>query len=234
MHIPNGFLSDPVCVATTAAAAAAYGAGFCQARRSLDQQKCESLAVASAAIFAAQMINFTIDHGTSGHLIGAGAVAILLGPYAAMLAMGIVLAAQAVLFGDGSIATWGANMLSMGIAAPWTAWAVSRILAPSNRSMSGTIVVASVAGFASVMTAASVCSLELAGGGAAALGDVLPAMLQAHLLVGLSEALLTAAVVVLVTSQTTRTTAELSNRLAAGRGGKDSPPVRLRSSCWPP
>ena len=127
MHIPNGFLSDPVCVATTAAAAAAYGAGFYQARRSLDRQKCESLAVASAAIFAAQMINFTIDHGTSGHLIGAGAVAILLGPYAAMLAMGVVLAAQAVLFGDGSIATWGANMLSMGIAAPWTAWAVSRI-----------------------------------------------------------------------------------------------------------
>ncbi len=95
-------------------------------------------------------------------------------------------------------------MLSMGIAAPWTAWAVSRIAARSNRRAATTIPIAAVAGFASVMAAAGVCSLELAAAGKAALGDVLPAMLGAHLLVGVSEALLTAALVAAVTRGSTR------------------------------
>ncbi len=128
MHIPNGYLSDPICAATTLAAAAGYGAGLWQARRAISTGSCRSLALAGAAIFAAQMINFPVDHGTSGHLVGAAAAAILLGPWAATLVMGVVLAAQAVLFGDGACATWGANMLTMGIAAPWTAWAVASAL----------------------------------------------------------------------------------------------------------
>jgi cobalt/nickel transport system permease protein len=201
MHIPGGFLSDPVCAITSAASAAACGASLWRARRSLDARGCQSLAAAGAVIFAAQMINFPVDHGTSGHLLAAGAVAIVLGPLSATLAMGVVLAVQAALLGDGGFSTWGANLLSMGIAAPWTAWAISRAVTRRGGSSKAIVAVAALGGFASVLAAASVCSLELAAAGTAALGDVLPAMLQSHLYVGLSEALLTAALVAAIRSR---------------------------------
>ncbi len=233
MHIPNGFLSDPVCAITTAASAAACGAGLWHARRTLDSCGCQSLAAAGTAIFAAQMINFPVDHGTAGHLIGAGAVAIVLGPWAATLAMGVVLAVQAALFADGTLATWGANMLSMGIVAPWTAWAISRAVTRGRTSPATIIAAAALGGFASVLAAAAVCSLELSAAGAAALGDVLPAMLQAHLAVGLSEALLTAAVVAAIGSRSSLPlTPDRVSRSAARRCFAASAAVALLLAPW--
>jgi cobalt/nickel transport system permease protein len=200
MHIPGGFLTNPVCALTTATAAAAVGTSVWQMRRSFDARSARPLAATGAAIFAAQMLNFPIASGTSGHLVGAAAAAIVLGPWAATLAMAVVLATQATLFGDGSLATLGANLLSMGIVAPWTAWGVYRCVIRETESSASNgqrslLVGSTLAGFVSILAAATVCSLELAAAGKVALGDVLPAMLQTHLAVALSEALLTVGIV---------------------------------------
>jgi cobalt/nickel transport system permease protein len=218
MHIPNGFLSDPVCAITTAASAAACGAGIWRVRRTFVGRDCESLAAAGAAIFAAQMINFPIDHGTSGHLLAAAATALVLGPWTATLAIGLVLAVQATLFGDGSLTTWGANLLAMGIVAPWSAWAVSRLAACAAPSRTGNLLGAAAGAWVSVVAAAGACSLLLAAAGRAPLADVLPAMLQAHFAVGLSEALLTVALVAAIGARSRLPLASASlGRLAARR-----------------
>ncbi|MEM3356827.1 MAG: energy-coupling factor ABC transporter permease, partial [Candidatus Bathyarchaeia archaeon] len=78
-------------------------------------KKQKPLAISSAFVFAAQMINFPITFGTSGHLVGGTFLAVLLGPYAAMLSMTIVLLMQAVFFADGGILAFGMNAFNMAI-----------------------------------------------------------------------------------------------------------------------
>ena len=77
--------------------------------------KALSIAATGALIFAAQMVNFPIATGTSGHLLGGALSGMLLGPWAGLLAMTAVLAVQAVVFGDGGILALGANVLNMGV-----------------------------------------------------------------------------------------------------------------------
>src|SRR5437870_3113515 len=113
MHIPDGYLTDPVCALTGATAAAALGVSIAGIRRARDSNSCQWMAVTGAGVFAAQMINFPIDHGTSGHVLGAALAAIVLGPWAAMATMTLVLVAQCCLFGDGGLTALGANALNM-------------------------------------------------------------------------------------------------------------------------
>ena len=113
MHIPDGLLSMPVIVVTYAImiAVVVYSA---KKLKNLPENKIPLLGLFAAGIFAAQMVNFPIIGGVSGHLLGATLVAILLGPYAAVLVMTAVLIIQTLLFGDGGITALGANILNMG------------------------------------------------------------------------------------------------------------------------
>ena len=86
------------------------------------------MAVVGAGVFAAQMVNVPVDHGTSGHMLGAAAAAILLGPWAGMLTMAVVLAAQSLLFGDGGSTALGANTLNMAVVATLTAATVNQFV----------------------------------------------------------------------------------------------------------
>jgi cobalt/nickel transport system permease protein len=210
MHIPGGLLSDAVCAATTVASSTALGLGFWKARRGDVGYDGRSLAAVGALVFAAQMVNFPVDHGTSGHLIGAALATALLGPWGAMWAMASVVATQAVVFGDGGISALGANLLTMAVTAPWMAWLAYRGLAqcgladrePRASTGSGREALAwGLASAVSVLVAAMVCSLVLAWGGAASATQVLPAMLLAHLPVALVEGGVTAAVVLIVASR---------------------------------
>src|SRR5689334_5205213 len=102
MHIPNGYLTDPVCAASTAASLAALGIGLAKVRNA-DQKAPYGPALMAATgggIFAAQMLNVPVASGTSGHLIGAALAAILLGPWRGMLTMTVVLCVQCFVFGD--------------------------------------------------------------------------------------------------------------------------------------
>jgi cobalt/nickel transport system permease protein len=198
MHIPNGFLSDPVCALSAATSSAAIATGFWQVRRGEDRASAQSLAGVAGLVFAVQMVNFPIDHGTSGHLIGAALATMLLGPWSAMLAMASVVATQAVVFADGGFGSLGANLLSMAVVAPWAAWLGHRCLARSAPAFGGGAMAWGLAAAVSVVAAAVVCSLLLAAGGAGPIATIMPAMLWAHLPVGLVEGLATAAAVLLV------------------------------------
>ena len=116
MHIPDGFLSPEVAGATGGRRPSPPSATACGARSAtLDERRVPLLGVTGAFIFAAQMLNFPVAGGTSGHFLGAALAAILLGPWLACLTMAVVLSLQAFVFADGGITALGANILNMGV-----------------------------------------------------------------------------------------------------------------------
>lgn len=197
MHIPNGFLSDPVCTVSTAASLAALGVGFARARQSDNSRSAAIMAATGAGIFAAQMVNFPIQVGTSGHVLGAALAAIVLGPWRGMLTLAVVLAVQCFVFGDGGASTLGANVLNMAVAGTLTAWALYTPITRRVAGARGQLLGAAVAAFGSVLASATLCSLELAASGTYPLAEVFSAMIGVHAVIGLSEAMITVAILAL-------------------------------------
>jgi cobalt/nickel transport system permease protein len=115
VHIPDGFLSTPVWAALDAAAAPAVGLIARRAQRGFDDAKAPLLGVMGAFVFAAQMINFPVGPGTSGHLVGGALLAYTLGPAAAGIVMTAIVAIQALVFQDGGILALGANVMNMAV-----------------------------------------------------------------------------------------------------------------------
>ena len=115
MHIPDGFLTTEVALACAVPAAVAVGIGLKRANVELDERRVPLLGVTAAFVFAAQMLNFPVAGGTSGHFLGAALAAILLGPWLACLVLAVVLGVQAFVFADGGITALGANVLNMGV-----------------------------------------------------------------------------------------------------------------------
>lgn len=191
MHIPDGFIDAPVSVAAAAVAAGAVALSLRGARRELTQTSVPMAGLTAVFVFAAQMVNFPVGPGTSGHLIGAALAAILVGPHVAVLAMTMVLVVQALAFADGGLSALGLNVLNLAVVAPWVAWAVfvaaRKWLFPA----------AVAAGFVSTVAAAGAFAAEFALGGTEALspGTVTVAMLGVHAVIGLAEGLITALVV---------------------------------------
>lgn len=116
MHIPDGFLATPVWIGLDAVCLPAIGYAARRARRELEETRVPLLGVMGAFVFAAQMINFPVGAGTSGHLVGGALLAITLGPAAATVVMTAVLAIQAFVFQDGGVLALGANVLNMAFA----------------------------------------------------------------------------------------------------------------------
>jgi cobalt/nickel transport system permease protein len=159
------------------------------------------MGVLAAFIFAAQMLNFPVVGGTSGHLIGAALAAILLGPWAAILTMTTVVAVQALLFQDGGLLALGANITNMAIVASLVAYGVYRgvqLLAGGRRW--GVVVGGFVSAWASVVISAVAAAMQLAFSGTSPIGIALPAMAGVHMLTGVGEGLITAAALALVTT----------------------------------
>lgn len=202
MHIPNGFLSDPVCTATTLASFTALGMGVARIRQTIDTPSSTPvpahssalLAATGAGVFAAQMVNFPIGDGTSGHVVGAALAAILLGPWRGMLTMAVVLAVQCLVFGDGGLSTLGANVLNMAVVGTLSATGLNGFVRRRVLGTSGQLLGAALASFGSVLASATVCSLELAASGTYALGNVMSAMISVHVWIALGEAVATVAV----------------------------------------
>lgn len=191
LHIPDGFLHSLVAIACWLIALPVLGMAVANTRRDLDERLVPLAGIMAAFIFAAQMLNFPVAGGTSGHFIGAALAFIVLGPWLGLLAMTAVIAVQALLFQDGGLLAMGANILVMGIVPGFTAWAVYRL--GRGRSARVRTVTAAAAAWLSVMMAALVTSLLLAFSGASALAIVLPAMLGVHALISIGEALITIA-----------------------------------------
>jgi cobalt/nickel transport system permease protein len=116
VHIPDGFLTTPVWAALDALALPAAGFAARRAQRGFDESKAPLLGVMGAFVFAAQMINFPVGVGTSGHLVGGALLACTLGPAAASVVMTAILVIQSLLFQDGGVLALGANVLNMAVA----------------------------------------------------------------------------------------------------------------------
>ncbi|MFA5309308.1 MAG: energy-coupling factor ABC transporter permease [Dehalococcoidales bacterium] len=194
MHIPDGFLN--VATVATGYAVSAGGIGYAvkEANKNLKEKQVPLMGVLAAFIFAAQMLNFPIAGGTSGHLIGATLAAILLGPWAAVLIMSCVLIAQCLIFQDGGLLALGVNILNMGIVAPFCGYYIYKLTAlVLGDSRKGRLIGGFVGAWASVLLAALACAIELGVSGVSPWGVVLPAMTGVHALIGLGEGLITTA-----------------------------------------
>ncbi len=157
------------------------------------------MGVLAAFIFAAQMLNFPIAGGTSGHFLGAALAAILRGPWASVLIMSCVLIAQCLIFQDGGLLALGANILNMGIVGSFSGYYIYRfvtLLLGNGRR--GRLIGGSLGAWSSVFLAAIACAIELAVSGVSPMRVDLQAMAGVHALIGIGEGLVTGAVLSLV------------------------------------
>ena len=196
MHIPDGFLSNEVAVAVAVPAIAAVGYGLRRAEVDLDDRRVPLLGVTAAFVFAAQMLNFPVAGGTSGHFLGATLAAVLLGPWLACLVIAVVIAVQAFAFADGGISALGANVLNMGVLGALLAGLVVAAAMKAVPHMRVAFLsVVGVVSWLAVMMGAAATSVELAMSDTIPLGTSLPAMLGVHALIGVGEAIITVAAV---------------------------------------
>lgn len=190
LHIPDGFLSTAVALVFWLITIAFVSIAARRVQQDFDERLAPLMGILAAFIFAAQMINFPVAGGTSGHLLGGALAAIILGPWAAILVMTAVIGAQAILFQDGGLLVMGANIFNMGILTALIGFGLYRSAA--GRSRRTKLVVAAVAAWLTVMAGALSTSLQLWLSGTSTLNIVMPAMLGVHALIGVGEALITA------------------------------------------
>jgi len=191
MHIPDGFLSIIISIICWALTVAVLSVAISRTNKSLGEKQVPLMGVMAAFIFAAQMINFPVAGGTSGHLLGGTLAAITLGPWAGMLVMTAVIAEQGLLFQDGGLIVMGANILNMGLLTAAVGYGLYRT--SFSGSQRAKLTVAGIAAWVSVMTGALATALELWLSGTTQLQIVIPAMLGVHALIGVGEALITVA-----------------------------------------
>jgi len=196
MHIPDGFVSGPVVGATSLASVIALFVASGRSQQALGMRRAPVLGLTTAFIFAAQMINFPVAGGTSGHLLGGTLAAVVLGsPWAGMLSIATVLIIQAVLFADGGITALGANILNMAVIGVWVGWILTQTLQRLLGGSRGRLpLAAGIAAGISVVVAAIACAIELGLSGTAPIAIALPAMAGVHILIGVGEGLITGGV----------------------------------------
>ncbi|MGG6267452.1 cobalt transporter CbiM [Leptolyngbya sp. AN03gr2] len=193
LHIPDGFLNLPVTLLTWIFAIGLIAISLNRVQAEYQERTVPLMGVCAAFVFAAQMINFPIPGGTSGHLLGGTLAGVLLGPWAGSLVMTVVFIVQALLFQDGGITALGANIFNMGLIGTFGGYYLYRSIRNMlGRDSSKSILTASaIAAWISVMVAAIVCAFQLAISGAVPLPVALIAMGFWHLMIGIGEALIT-------------------------------------------
>ncbi len=195
---------------------AIVGLAISKTNKSLGERQIPLMGVMAAFIFAAQMINFPVAGGTSGHLLGGALAAIVLGPWAGMLVMTSVIAVQALLFQDGGLLVMGANILNMGLATAAVGYGLYRSVASSPKGVK--LAVTGVAAWLSVMTGALLTTLQLWLSGTSQLTVVFPAMMGVHALIGLGEALITVFALGFILQTRPDLLGEGSESVKAGKG----------------
>ena len=194
MHIPDGFIDIPTSAAFAGIAAVGVGLSLRGAKSSLDEKTAPLAGLTATFIFAVQMLNFPVAAGTSGHLLGGALAAVLVGPFAATLAITVVLLMQGLLFADGGLSAIGLNVFNIAVVGVWVGygifWMAKKILPKSNASIA---LAAAIAGLISVPIAAAGFVLQYAIGGTStfSVAAVLGAMISTHILIVIGEAIIT-------------------------------------------
>lgn len=193
MHAPDGFFSVPIAIAGWIITAAMIALAIRNTRDQLGERQVPLMGIMGAAIFAGQMLNFTIPGGTSGHLIGGALASILLGPWAGLLVMTSVVSIQALLFQDGGLLVMGVNIVNMGIVTAFVGYFSYRLLSRVLKGRAGMLASAFIGAWLSLVVTAAFAAVELALSGTSPLSFALPAMVGVHTLIGVGEGLLTIA-----------------------------------------
>ena len=191
LHIPDGFLNLVISLFFWFVTIVMVALAISKTNKSLGEKQVPLMGIMAAFIFAAQMLNFPVAGGTSGHFLGGSLAAIVLGPWAGILVMTAVVAVQGLLFQDGGLLVMGANIFNMGILTAVIGFGIYRIVA--NQKKSTRFVFAGVAAWLATMAAALLTSIQLWLSGTSRLEIVIPAMLGVHALIGLGEAIITVA-----------------------------------------
>ncbi len=192
MHIPDGFLNVPVSLVTWVLAIALIAVGLSKVKADYQERTVPLMGVCAAFIFAAQMINFPIPGGTSGHLLGGTLAGVLLGPWAGSLVMAVVFLVQSIMFQDGGLTVLGANIFNMGLIGTFGGYYLYRTIrfALGRDRWVSTAVGVGVAAWASVVVAATSCAFQLALSGTVPLPVAMAAMVGWHMLIGIGEAII--------------------------------------------
>jgi cobalamin biosynthesis protein CbiM len=194
MHIPDGFIDPKTSAAFAAASVAGVTYALNGAKRQLSEKSAPLAGLTAVYVFAVQMLNFPVAAGTSGHLLGGALAAVLVGPFAASLAITVVLIIQGFLFADGGLSAIGLNIFNIAILGVWVAYGafvlIRKILPKTKSSVA---ISAAIAGLISVPIAALGFVLQYAIGAIAtfSVSTVLTAMVGTHILIGIGEAIIT-------------------------------------------
>ena len=221
MHIPNGFLDPKVSAGTAFAAAGILGYCIAKVRQALSVVVPESvlagagnigcqitegskklissfaenhlmrMGAVGSLIFAAQMFNFPIDSGTSGHLLGGVLAAVAVGPFSGTIVIAMVLTIQSIFLADGGIIALGANILNMAVIGALASYYIYYLVQKLIRNRIGFYAGIFSAAFFSVLLASIACAFEIALSGTVELSRILPAMASVHARIGIAEALIT-------------------------------------------
>lgn len=195
MHIPDGFIDIPTSAAFGTLALAGTAIALKKAKTEVDDRTAPMAGLTAVFIFAVQMLNFPVAAGTSGHLLGGALAMVLVGPYAASLAITVVLGVQALLFADGGLTALGLNVFNLSVIAVLVSFLAFKLMVKLlPKTKSAIPLAAGIAAFVSVPISASAFTLQYAigGNGTAPVETVFIAMFSTHLLIGIGEAVITA------------------------------------------
>jgi cobalt/nickel transport system permease protein len=197
MHIPDGFLSTLVALLFWVISAVAVAYALRRVGTDLGERQVPLMGVLAAAIFAGQLLNFSVTGGTSGHLLGAALATILLGPWEAVIVLTSVVSIQALIFQDGGLLALGANLFNMAVIGVTVSYFVYTSVQKLARGRSwGIFVGGAAAAWFSIVIASLACALELALSGTSPANIAVPAMGGIHMLIGIGEGLITVGAVV--------------------------------------
>jgi cobalt/nickel transport system permease protein len=200
MHLPDGFLDAKTALLSSGVAAAGVGVALRQVSSSLEPRRMPMLGLGAAFVFVGQMLNFPIAGGTSGHLVGGVLMAILLGPAAAVLVMTCVLLVQCLMFADGGLVAFGANVFNMAIVNVCGGYFVFALLKKTivMEQHRACVFAAAFAGWFGTVLGSIVCAGELAFSGTVPWVVAFPAMANVHMVIGIGEGFVTGLIVLAV------------------------------------
>jgi len=195
MHIPDGFLAVNTWAPAWALSIAGLAVCLKKTKQILKDKMVPLMGITAAFIFVIQLFDFPVVAGASGHLLGAGLAAVLLGPYAGVVVMASVLIVQCLLLQDGGLLALGANMLSMAVAGVLSGYGVYALARRFFSGNKGIVLGSAAAAWVSVVVISAVCAIELA------LSNVSPfevaglVLVGVHMIIGIAEAVVTLAIV---------------------------------------
>ena len=203
MHLPDGLLNPATIIVLWVIVIITMIIGYYKIGKIFEKEDSEKIVpyigVLAAVIFAFQFVNYPVPGGTSGHLIGGTLIAVILGPWASVIILFLVLVVQS-LFGDGGILALGANTFNMGIIAGifgfYIVMFIVKILNKTSIRKELKLTIGTAIGaYISIILAAFICGIELSISGAVPLEIAIPAMVYWHLLIGFGEAIISALII---------------------------------------